>query len=108
MLTVVLTVVFVLALVIHAVALMLLCRKCAAEYRVKEAWKIYALALETFMECDGDQEEIAATLGIRTAAYRKASQQSINAVDAAGLAVERLYEIGEYPDAYNPTAFCRR
>jgi len=100
-----LTVVIGVVLVIHAVALMLLCRAHFVQCRAKEAWKTYALTLETFVDCDGDQEEIAFACGIRSAAYREASQQSINAVEAVGLAAERLYEIGEYPDAYGTNCF---
>ena len=68
---------------------------------LKEAWKEYAVALETWADCALELEDT--TLGCRK---RSAiTSQRANAEDMAAMAVGRLFDCGEYPDACESSPF---
>jgi len=68
---------------------------------LKETWKEYAIALETWVDCALELEDT--TLGCRRlSAVRK---QQANAEGLAAVAVGRLLDCGEYPDACESSPF---
>jgi hypothetical protein len=84
-------------LIVSAIAVAILLRvwrRCESLTRAKEAWKDYAVAIETYHECVQDEQDD------NVVDYKLACRQTDNAVAAATACVTRLYESGEYPDAY--------
>jgi hypothetical protein len=79
---------------IAAALVLRLRRRCEVITRAKEAWKDYAIAVETYHECVQDEQDD------NVVDYELACRQTDNAVTAATACVTRLYESGEYPDAY--------
>ena len=86
-----------LVFIVYASLLVLRLEKEACALRQKmEAWKDYAIAVETTYECRSE---------IRHApSYRKAIAQFRAAKEGAVLALWQLEELGEYPEAqeYSP------
>jgi hypothetical protein len=76
-------------------------RRCRQMAGLKETWKEYAIALETWVDCSLELEDT--TLGCRK---RSAiASQKLNAEELAEMAVGRLFDCGEYPDASESSPF---
>lgn len=75
--------------------------RCRRLIGLKEAWKEYAIALETWVDCAIELEDTF--LGCRRlSAVRK---QQANAEELASMAAGRLLDCGEYPDACESSPF---
>jgi len=87
-----------LVFIVYASLLVLRLEKEACALRQKmEAWKDYAIAVETTYECRSE---------IRHApSYRKAIAQFRAAKEGAVLALWQLEELGEYPEAQECSPF---
>ena len=90
-----------LMLLAAGLALRVLQRKYLLLANLKEAWKEYAIALETWVDCSRELEDTA--LGCRRLSAVRKQQANVEAL--AAVAASRLCDCGEYPDACESSPF---
>jgi hypothetical protein len=74
-------------------------RRCRSLANIKEAWKEYAIAVEASFDCMLELHDVHGRQ------FEVVFEQSENADAQAELAADRLYSLGEYPDAYGTSPF---
>jgi len=75
-------------------------RECKALRQAREVWKTYAIAVETAYDCELEYDDARTDQQV-TAAL----DQGARAAEAATIAVQTLYDMGEYPDAFGSSPF---
>lgn len=71
----------------------------------KAAWKDHAIALETFLECYIEMEDICDDSSSTRKERDAATTQFWNAEDMATATTQALYDMGEWPDAEESALF---